>query len=133
ANLRQHLRPLVGKVLSERRSTRLYLTTQLLAARLGLATGDAAEVRRKFFSNGESEATRLQALEALIAFRDRSLLESLPGVLASAPPDFASRLFAALGRCEEARLADVILLQYPKLAPELQPLAVDLIMQREPW
>jgi len=76
---------------------------------------------------------RLQALEALIAFRDRSLLESLPGVLASAPPDFAGRIFAALGRCEEARLADVVLLQYPKLAPELQPLAVDLIMQREPW
>jgi putative heme-binding domain-containing protein len=25
------------------------------------------------------------------------------------------------------------LAQYPKLAPELQPLAVDLIMQREPW
>src|SRR6185295_16737883 len=29
--------------------------------------------------------------------------------------------------------ADVILAQYPKLAPELQPLAIDLIMQREPW
>ncbi len=133
ANLKQHLRPLIEKVLQERRSTRLYLSTQLLAARLGLASDNAAEVRQKFVSNGESEATRLQALEALIAFRDSSLLESLPGVLASAPPDFAGRVFAALGRCEEARLADVILLQYPKLAPELQPLAVDLIMQREPW
>src|SRR5439155_9687160 len=114
-----------------RRPARLYLSAQLLAARLGLASGDVAEVRRKFVSNSESTTTRLQGLEALIAFRDSSLLESLPGVLASAPPDFAGRVFAALGPCEEARLADVILLQYPKLAPELQPLAVDLIMQRE--
>jgi putative heme-binding domain-containing protein len=133
ADLKQHLRRLIEKVLQEQRSTRLYLSTQLLAARLGLASGDAAEVRRKFASTSESEATRLQALEALIAFRDSSLLESLPGVLASAPPDFVGRVLAALGRCEDARLADVILLQYPKLAPEVQPLAVDLIMQREPW
>jgi putative heme-binding domain-containing protein len=133
ANLRQQLRPLIEKVLQEQQTTPLFLSTQLLAARLGLAAGDAAEVRRKFVSNNESEATRLQALEALIAFRDSSLLESLPGVLRSAPPGFAGRVFAALGRCEEARLADVILLQYPSYAPELQPLAVELLMQREPW
>jgi len=72
------------------------------SSKLRLVAGDAAEVRRKFVSNGESEATRLQALEALIAFRDRSLLESLPGVLASAPPDFAGRtapFVAAIAQC----------------------------------
>jgi putative heme-binding domain-containing protein len=133
AKLKQSLLPLIENVLRERPSTQLYLSTQLLAARLGLASGDAAEVRRMFVSTSEAVATRLQALEALIAFRDSSLLESLPGVLASARPDFAGRVFAALGRCEEARLADVILLQYPRLAPELQPLAIDLLMQRESW
>jgi putative heme-binding domain-containing protein len=133
ANLKQRLRPLIEKILRERRSTPLNLSAQLLAARLGLASGDTAEVRRQFVSNSESEATRLQSLETLIAFRDRSLIESLPDVLASASPDFGGRVLAALGRCEESRLAEVILVEYPKLAPELQPLAVDLLMQREPW
>jgi len=41
--------------------------------------------------------------------------------------------FAALGRIEDPKLADVLLGEYAKLAPELQPLAIDLIMQREPW
>ena len=42
-------------------------------------------------------------------------------------------MLAALGRAEDPRLADVILQEYPKLEPELQPLAIDLVMQREPW
>src|SRR6185436_9392148 len=36
-------------------------------------------------------------------------------------------------RVEDPKLADVLLGAYPRLAPELQPLAIDLIMQREPW
>jgi putative heme-binding domain-containing protein len=42
-------------------------------------------------------------------------------------------MLAALGRVEVPRLADVLLAQYPRLAAELQPLAIDLVMQREPW
>jgi hypothetical protein len=38
-----------------------------------------------------------------------------------------------LGRVEDPKLADVLLAEHPKLAPELQPLAIDLIMQREGW
>src|SRR4029453_19571868 len=36
-------------------------------------------------------------------------------------------------RVEDPKLADVLLGEYPKLASELQPLAIDLIMQREQW
>ena len=54
-------------------------------------------------------------------------------MLAAASTDFGTRVLAALGRVEDSRLADVILAEYPKLSPELQPLAIDLIMQREPW
>src|SRR4029453_8893646 len=36
-------------------------------------------------------------------------------------------------RVEDPKLADVLLGEYPKLASELQPLAIDLIMQRERW
>ena len=133
AQLKEQLRPLVEKHLKAPVATPLYLSTQLLAARLGLATAEVSEVRRKFASATEAETTRLQALEALIAFRDESLVESLPNLLSASPPEFIVRVFTALGRLENPRLADVLLAQYPNLAPELQPLAVDLIMQREVW
>jgi hypothetical protein len=45
----------------------------------------------------------------------------------------SSSIFTALSRVEDPLLDDVLLAQDPKLAPELQPLAVDLIMQRESW
>jgi len=130
ADLKQHLRPVLAKAET---SKALSLSGQLLAARLGLASIDTAEVYKKFLSSTESEATRLQALDALIAFRDRELPGSLPAIFSSAPPDFTRRVFAALGRFDQPALADVILAQYPKLPAELQPLAIQLLMQREPW
>jgi putative heme-binding domain-containing protein len=133
AQLKQELRPTVEKLLNDPRSANYRLSVQLLAGRLGLASVDAAEVRRKFASSAEPESVRLEALEALVAFRDRRLLDELPGVLSSARPEFATRVFAALGRVEQPRLAEILLTQYPSLAPEVQPLAIDLVMQREPW
>jgi putative heme-binding domain-containing protein len=131
--LGERLAPLIEKILADPRLTRLRPSAQLLAARLRIGALDAAEVRRKFISDSESQAARLQALDALIAFQDASILDSLPGVLSSSTPEFSTRVLAALGRLEDPKLADVILAQYPKLAPQLQPLAIDLIMQREPW
>ena len=133
ADLKQQLRPMLEKVLSDPHSRPVRLSAQLLAVRLGLASVDAAEVRRNFVSATEPHHTRLQALEALVAFRDESLLDTLPDVLSSAPPELTTRVFTALGRFDDPKLADVILAQYPRLAPELQPLAIDLLMQRESW
>jgi putative heme-binding domain-containing protein len=133
AQLKQQIRPMVVKILADERPTPLRLSMLLLAARLKLASGDPAEVRRMFVSIAEADDTRLQALETMIAFRDPSLLTALPEVLGAASPALTTRVFTVLSRVEDPRLGDVVLAQYPKLAPELQPLAVDLIMQREPW
>jgi putative heme-binding domain-containing protein len=130
ADLKQQLRPVIEKVLADHGSTS---SVRLLAARLGIGSIDVSDIRRKFLSVTEPEAARLQALEALVAFRDESLLNSLPEVISSARPEFTTRVFAALGRCDEPKLADVLIVHYPKLAAEIQPLAIDLIMQREPW
>src|SRR5262249_8646117 len=111
----------------------LSLSAQLLAARLDLAQVDLASVRARFTSTQEPEAMRLQALEALMTFRDPALLEALPALWASSPPQFIRRTFAALGHMEDPKLADVLLSAYPKLGPELQPLAIDLLLQRESW
>jgi putative heme-binding domain-containing protein len=131
--LSNRLRPLIEKTIGQKQSTPVILSVQLLAARLHVGTFDAADVRRKFVSSDGDESTRLQALDALIAFKDQPLLDALPGVISSASPELATRIFAALGRVENPRLADLLLAQYPKLDPRLQPLAIDLIMQREPW
>ena len=133
AQLKAELKPVLQELLAHETDTPLFLSAQLLAARLGLAQVDPAAVCARFTSADQLEATRLQALDALIAFRDPALLAALPQVLSSGSPHFIRRTFAALGRVEDPKLADVILGEYPKLAPELQPLAVDLMMQREPW
>jgi putative heme-binding domain-containing protein len=133
ADLKDLIRPLLDRILADRNSSPLHLSTQLLAARLGLGTIDTTQVRATLLARDESDDARLQALEALVAFRDRALLEHLPNVLSTSSTGFGTRVLAALGRVEDHRLADVLLAQYPRLSPELQPLAIDLVMQREPW
>jgi putative heme-binding domain-containing protein len=133
AELKTQIQPLLNRILGDQRRTPLRLSTQLLAARLGLGAIDSTEVRRALVSADESDETRLQALSALIAFRDSTLLDALPKVLDSASTDFGTQVLAALGQLNDPKLADLILEKYPTLSPELQPLAIDLVMQREPW
>jgi len=133
AGLKAELEPVLREILARQTKAPLNLSAQLLAVRLGLAQIDSPLLLERFISSAETEATRLQALDALIAFRNPALLSSLPEVLASSSPAFVQRAFAALGRMEDPKLADILLGEYPKLVPELQPLAIDLIMQRERW
>jgi putative heme-binding domain-containing protein len=133
AQLKAALKPLLEELRAPPGATPLLLSAQLLAARLDSAQFDPVAVRARFVSPDQPEATRLEALDALIAFRDPQLLATLPEVLSSAPTQFTRRVLATLGRLEDPKLADLLLGEYPKLAPELQPLAVDVIMQRERW
>jgi putative heme-binding domain-containing protein len=133
ARLRTELDSLLQGIIAQKKNAPVTLSAQLLAARLGLTKIDPALVLTRFTSDSEPEAARLQALDALIAFRNSELLPSLPEVISSSSPTFTRRVFASLGRVEDPKLADVLLAEYSKLAPELQPLAIDLIMQRERW
>jgi putative heme-binding domain-containing protein len=130
---RDELIPLIEELLRRKEDVSLQLSVELLAARWGLAKVDPALVRARFTSADQPEATRLQALDALVAFRDPGMLAELPTVFSSNSPRFVVRVFAALGRIDDPKLADILLAEYPKFAPELQPLAIDLIMQRERW
>src|SRR5205085_10690931 len=75
--LKTELEPLLRGLLAREKDTPLFLSAQLLAARLGLSRMDAAAVRARFAAAGEPQAVRLQALDALIAFRDPALLTAL--------------------------------------------------------
>jgi putative heme-binding domain-containing protein len=133
AALRDRLAPVVRRVLAGPADGPLAFGTQLLASRLGLGSVDAVALRGRFTEPGEPEATRLQALDALVAFKDPGLAGAVDRVLAADPPGFAARVLAGLGRSDDTKVARVILARYPALSPELQPLAVDLLLQREPW
>src|SRR5262249_36593749 len=133
ARLKSALKPVLNDLLSRKADTPMLTSAQLLAARLGLSALDPGTIRARFISPAEPEVARLQALDALIAFHDPSLLSALPRVFSSGPSYFVSRVLAALGHVEDPKMAEVLLSAYPNLAPELQPLAIDLLMQREPW
>ena len=133
ADLKRALHPFLEQRLAGDADDPLYLSAQLLAARLQLTRVDAGAVREKFTASDGPESVRLQALDALVAFRDPALADLLPRVFASDSKRFIARVLASLGRFEDPKLADALLAQYPRLDPELQPLAIDLLMQREPW
>ncbi|MGI8604238.1 MAG: PVC-type heme-binding CxxCH protein [Verrucomicrobiales bacterium] len=131
--LRASLRPFLEGILGSKPDHPIRLAAQLLAARLRLIELDAAAVRQQFLEASNAEIGRLQALEALIAFKDPALLETLQPVWTGSDTRFLTKVLAILGRVDDVNLADALLAQYPKLAPELQPLAIDLLMQRELW
>jgi putative heme-binding domain-containing protein len=111
----------------------LNLEAKLLSAHLGLSEFPAAALHQKFVSLAEPETNRLQALESLVAFKDPDLPTTVANVITSAPVAFVTRAFAVLGRADDPKLADVLVGGYGRLAPELQPLAIELLLQREPW
>jgi putative heme-binding domain-containing protein len=131
--LRACLEPILGALAADRSTGSLGLSARLLASRLTAVTGETTAVRGQFLTAELPESLRLQALDALVAFEDPALPEAVGIVLASGSPRFLTRVLAGLGRADDSRLADVVLAAYPKLDPAIQPLAIDLLLQREPW
>ena len=133
AALKAGLRPLLEKILGGKADGPLYLTAKLLAAQFKIGSIEASSVRQLFISPEQPEATRLQALEALITFRDPSLAEAVNGVLSAGSPRFLGQVLDVLGHWDDPRVATLILDRYPTMDPELQPLAVELLLQRQSW
>ena len=109
-------------------------------AALGASWGDPDALdllRERFFNHDQNLGTeaRVEALEALIAARESSVLRSAALVLANPgePDELRSRVIAALGDLDSPRVADVVLKAYPELEPSLQSRALDLLAQRPAW
>jgi putative heme-binding domain-containing protein len=133
AELKTHLGPFLDETVAGGANHPLRLSAHWLAARLGLVELDAAAVRRQVVSITAAPTERLQALEVLVAFKDAKVLETLEPCWTTGEVKFLTALLGTLGRLEDPKLADAVLAHYPSLAPEVQPLAIDLLMQREPW
>jgi putative heme-binding domain-containing protein len=131
--LRRQLEPVLQPILAGKLVPALGFDAKLLAVRLGLRALDEAAVRSRFMAADEPAASRLEALEALVAFRDPGLADAGAQVIDTAPADFVARALAVLGRSDDPRIGELVLARYPRLAPELQSLAIDLLLEREPW
>ena len=131
--LAAEIRPTLAQCQARNPDDPLHLPARLLAVQLGLEKGDADFVRGVFLSSDRSPSERLSALDALIICRDAKLLDDAEEILRSSSPDFAGDVLHALGKVTDARLADMVLKCYDRLEPKTQPLAIDLLMQRERW
>jgi putative heme-binding domain-containing protein len=60
-------------------------------------------------------------------------VDAVGEVLSSGSPGFLGQVLTALGRWDNPRVADLVLTRYPQMDAELQPLAVELLLQRQSW
>jgi putative heme-binding domain-containing protein len=133
ALLRDQLQPVIRPILIGDSSGPRWFDTQLLASRLAIGSVEARLVQGRFTDADQPESVRLQALDALIAFQDPALPAAIGQVLAEGRPGLLVRVLAALGRSADPKIGQIVLARLPALEPEVQPLAVDLLLQREPW
>ncbi len=130
------------------------------AALLATSWGDPkglAYVRRSFETAGLQPDARLKALNALVAAKDKELLESVEKVLDSltrrredakenkdTPPlrgsapsresvALTADVLTALAKIDDLKVSDLVLARYAQLEPELQPAAIELLTQRANW
>jgi putative heme-binding domain-containing protein len=134
ATLRGQLQPLLRKHLADKNGP-LYVDAVLLAT--ALKDRRSIEVAHKWLTAAEQhESIRLKALAALIAGGDEAVLDAAAPLLAISQansPRFRGQVLAALGRLHEPRVAEVVLAQYARMEPDLQPRAIELLAQRPAW
>ena len=136
AGLREALRPVLGKAIAAAKpGSPLAVNAALLAASWREPAGLSA-ARTMLASTSLAEPARLAALDALIAAADPGTLPAVAAVLTdprAGSAEFRGKLLAALGRLEMPEVAAAVLSVYPKMEPELQPKAVELLTQRPAW
>ncbi|MEX2142170.1 MAG: c-type cytochrome [Pirellulales bacterium] len=132
--LRKRLQPALAKIVTDQKHA-LFLDAALLSAAW---KDDKAlvTVRGILGSIKYDDAQRLKALQALVAAGDKSLDQKVAEMLADAKhnsADFRAGALTALGRSDSPQVAETVLAAYPKLEPDLQPKAIELLTQRPLW
>jgi putative heme-binding domain-containing protein len=133
--LHSALAPILRRLLDGNTQSALRFDAALLAATVNDPAG-LEIVRRVLASPTEPAALRLKALETLAARQDPSVLDHIGPLFEHAKADssaFHAQVLAALGRLRDARLAGVVLAAYPRMEPENQPKAIELLTQRPEW
>jgi putative heme-binding domain-containing protein len=135
APLREGLQPILRGILRGNADGPLRLDAALLAASLG-DTAAFAAAKSCFLEKGNTESTRLRALDALIAGGEASILDAavkMSADIQAGSVSFRGQVLAALGRLEQPRVAELVLAEYARMEAQLQPKAIELLTQRTPW
>jgi putative heme-binding domain-containing protein len=129
-SLKKELMPVLRPLIAAR-----HLEATVLAASLKDPRALQA-LRRELGATEQPEETWLTVLEALTAAGDSSVLATVGAGLAdprTGSRPGRARMLAALGRLDDPQVARVVLASYPKMEPELQPRAIELLTQRASW
>lgn len=135
AALRDKLQPVLSTILSSKGDRPFSFDAAVLSATWNNPAG-LDIVGKTLRSTSESETRRLQAVNAMIASGDKSLLDGVAGILGdrkASSPEFRGQVLAAVGRLDDPRVADVVLTSYSKQEPDVQPKAIELLTQRTVW
>ncbi len=130
--LKSQLEPILTRHLDGKPDDPLYFDSALLATTLKEPRGFSV-VRQAFTSKERPEADRLKALDALITANDAKLLDALGPVLAEGSLKFREQVLTSLGRLDDPKVGELVLTAYPKMEPDLQPKALELLTQRPAW
>jgi putative membrane-bound dehydrogenase-like protein len=132
--LRSALAPRLASTLAGTSRTPLYTRAALLAASWGDAAAIAAvaDVAR---DRHAAVSDRLAAFEALAAANDPSLADVTAIVLSAGDenPELRGGVLAVLGRLEDPAVAEAVLAAWTSLPPDVQPRAIELLIQRDVW
>ena len=134
AAMKQALNVPLQRILAGPPDSPLYLPAAFLGTSWNDPLGINA-VRAVFLSESKPQDQRLLAFNALVTARDAGLIETVATTFDSpaTTPGFQSQLLASLSKHDAPQIADVILIRYEKLDPELQPRAIELLTQRATW
>ncbi len=135
ARLKEALAKPVGEVLSGPKSDSLYFPALITAAswKEPQALREASSLLTDPQSRPEA---RSKALEAALASRDASAIESAMTVLKSqgqASEEFLREVLAGLGRLDSPAVATSVLDAMATLPPTVKSQAIDLLTQRPAW
>ncbi len=133
--LRTLFEPVVKQHLSGAPDDPLMFDVAVLATSLQLPNGRNI-LRNALKLPGHPDARRLLALDALLSAKDPMVLDLVPRLLTNTKDgslQFRGQVLSALGRSDDAQVADIVLAAYPKMEADLQPRAIELLTQRPAW
>jgi putative heme-binding domain-containing protein len=135
AAVRAKFQPVLKQILAGSRSDPLWADALVLSASWKDPVALDA-VRATVASDKEPDARRIEALGALVAVGDAAALESVGAILSQPAKNSAAlraAMLGALGGSRDPRVAPIVLENYARLEPELQPRAIELLTQRPVW
>ena len=133
--LKVTMTPHLAKIFEGSADSALYLNAAFLATAFGDKAGLAA-ARKAIETPSVGDDQRLAALGALVSAGQTDVVASVTRIFEQTPAasiDFRGKLLTALARLDHPDVARLALTFYPKMEPDLQPRAIELLTQRATW